>query len=152
MHSQIPNRKLDEIADEKRKWFKLEKDERGRQKLSPSKNNNEEGFRMSSLDSKTRVEDCLVLKQGAEIDRSHSIKGQKDRTDILNLLINDDIDHERYYGILSKDGLEKYSERLRNIVNNAKKEFSYLGVENLRKRKLLKGKITEKLEKAMRRK
>lgn len=97
-------------------------------------------------------EPLLILKQEAEIDRSHSVKGQKDRTDILNLLISGDMDYEKYYGILSKYGLEKYAERLRNIVKNAKKEFSYLGIENLRKRKLLKGKIIEKLEKVMRRK
>lgn len=92
-------------------------------------------------------EALLILKQKAEMDRSHSVKGQKDRTDILNLLINDNVDLEKYGEILSKYDLEKYGERLGDVVRGAKKEFSYLGIENLRKRKLIKKEITEKLEK-----
>lgn len=91
-------------------------------------------------------EPLLILKQQAEMDRSHSVKGQKDRTDILNLLINGDVDLEKYSEILSKYGLEKYGERLDEIVKDAKKEFSYLGIENLRKRKLIREEIIEKLE------
>lgn len=92
------------------------------------------------------AEALLILKQEAEIDRSHSVKGQKDRTDILNLLINGSVDFEKYERILIDYDLEDYKERLLDIVRDAKKEFSYLGVENLRKRKLLKEDITEKLE------
>lgn len=91
-------------------------------------------------------EALLILKQKAEMDRSHSVKGQKDRTDILNLLINADVDLEKYGEILSEHNLEKYRERLSEIVREAEKEFSYLGIENLRKRKLLKKEIIEKLE------
>ncbi|KXB05833.1 hypothetical protein AKJ52_02950 [candidate division MSBL1 archaeon SCGC-AAA382C18] len=91
-------------------------------------------------------EPLLILKQQAELDRSQSVKGQKDRTDILNLLINGDVDLEKYTEILSKYGLEEYGERLGEIVRDAKKEFSYLGIENLRKRKLIKEEITERLE------
>lgn len=92
------------------------------------------------------VEALLILKQEAEIERSHSVKGQKDRTDILNLLINGDVDLEKYQKILAKHDLKNYKERLIEIVNGAEKEFSYLGIENLRKRKLLRGKIIEELK------
>lgn len=92
------------------------------------------------------VEALLILKQEAEIERSHSVKGQKDRTDILNLLINGDVDLEKYQKILAKYDLKNYKERLIEIVNGAEKEFSYLGIENLRKRKLLREKIIEELK------
>lgn len=91
-------------------------------------------------------EALLVLKQEAEIERSNSVKGQKDRADILNLLVNGNVDLEEYGKILSKYNLEEYKKRLIDIVTEAKKEFSYLGVENLRKRKLLKNEIVEELE------
>lgn len=91
-------------------------------------------------------EALLILKQKAEMDRSHSVKGQKDRTDILNLLINGNVDLRKYSEILSRYGLEKYRERLSEIVRGAEKEFSYLGIENPRKRKLFKKEIIEKLE------
>lgn len=92
------------------------------------------------------VEALLILKQEAEIERSHSVKGQKDRTDILNLLIKGDVDLEKYQKILAKYDLKSYKERLIEIVNGAEKEFSYLGIENLRKRKLLREKIIEELK------
>lgn len=92
------------------------------------------------------LEGLLILKQKAEMDRPHSVKGQKDRTDILNLLINGDVDLEKYMEILSEHHLEKYKDRLCDIVREAEKEFSYLGMENLRKRKLIKNEIIDKLE------
>lgn len=92
-------------------------------------------------------EALLVLKQGAEEDRSHSVKGQKDRTDILNLFVNGDVDLRRYNKILGRYGLERYRGRLLSTVRNAKKEFEYLGVDNPRKIKLLKNGIVEKLRK-----
>ncbi|KXB09582.1 hypothetical protein AKJ46_00090 [candidate division MSBL1 archaeon SCGC-AAA833K04] len=93
-------------------------------------------------------EALLILKQGAEMERSHSVKGQKDRTDILNLLVNGSVDFRRYNEILLEYGLKEYGERLVDIVRNAKKEFSYLGIENLRKRKLLRDEIIEDIKRA----
>jgi radical SAM superfamily enzyme with C-terminal helix-hairpin-helix motif len=87
----------------------------------------------------------LILKQGAEKDRYHSVKGQKDRVDILNILINGDIDLKQYSTLLHKYGLKDYKKRLIDLVKNAEKEFFYLGIEDLRKRKLLKKKIVERL-------
>ncbi|KXA93236.1 hypothetical protein AKJ64_01085 [candidate division MSBL1 archaeon SCGC-AAA259E17] len=80
------------------------------------------------------------------MERSHSVKGQKDRTDILNILINGNVDFKKYKEILSKYNLETYRERLVEIVREAEKEFSYLGIENFRKRKLIRKEIVEKLE------
>lgn len=87
----------------------------------------------------------LILKQGAEKERSHSVKGQKDRTDVLNLLINGNVDLKEYYHLLDRYGLTGYRRRLITLVRNAEKEFSYLGIENPRKQKLLKKRFVERL-------
>ncbi len=49
-----------------------------------------------------QIEDLLVLKQGAEIDRKESEKDEKDRLDILSLILYCDIDFKKYYAILKK--------------------------------------------------
>lgn len=43
------------------------------------------------------------------------------------------LDLKKYGEILSRYGLEKYGERLSDIVGGAEKEFSYLGIEDRRK-------------------
>ena len=90
-------------------------------------------------------EALLILKQGAEEDRSHSVKGQKDRADILNLLVNSDLNLEKYGDLLAEYGLEDYRERLLKIIRNAQKEFEYLGIENPGEVKRLKNEIAEEL-------
>lgn len=92
-------------------------------------------------------EALLALKQGAEKDRSHSVKGQKDRTDILNLLLNGDTDLEKYSKMLEKYNLGEFRQRLLNLVRDARKEFEYLGIDNPRKIKLLKKDLTEEIRK-----
>ncbi|MFP4116772.1 MAG: hypothetical protein ACLFQ8_02405 [Candidatus Aenigmatarchaeota archaeon] len=90
-------------------------------------------------------EALLVLKQGAAEDRSHSVKGQKDRADILNLLVNSDLNLEKYGEILAEYGLEDYRKKLLKIVRNAQKEFEYLDIEDPGEVKRLKNEIVEKL-------
>ncbi len=58
----------------------------------------------------------LILKQGAEIDRKDSIKGQKDRIDIVTLLCFAPIDFKKYTLILKKYNLEEYRVRLKQIL------------------------------------
>ena len=87
----------------------------------------------------------VLLKQGAELDRLASIKGQKDRADILNLLVNADIDFAVYAGFAERFGLAHYPKRLREIVAGARKEFEYLG-KNPREAKLLRNGILNKLK------
>jgi hypothetical protein len=61
-------------------------------------------------------EALLILKQGAEIDRRNSIKGEKDRIDILSLLFFSEIDFNKYKKILSFYKLDSYCDELINLV------------------------------------
>lgn len=80
----------------------------------------------------------LILKQQAELERKDSVKGQKDRVDILNILLNSNLEIKKYFDLINKYNLEKYPERLKEIIRIAKKEFEYLGIRDLRKIKLIK--------------
>lgn len=99
-----------------------------------------EGFRLP------RPEVLLILKQNAELERKDSVKGQKDRVDIINLLLNANIEITSYKAILKKHNLDHYLERLRKIVIESKKEFSYLGMTDLRKVRLTKEKLAKLLK------
>jgi len=92
------------------------------------------------------TEVLLILKQGAELNRKDSVKGQKDRIDILNLLIGSTINIRNYRKILSDYKIQDYEKRLRTIIKTARKEFEFLGLRDLRKIKLVKEEILEKLE------
>lgn len=58
----------------------------------------------------------LILKQGAEENRKESIKGQKDRIDIMTLLCHAKIDFNKYRALLEKYRLTRYRQRLKEIV------------------------------------
>ena len=88
----------------------------------------------------------LILKQQAESERKDSVKGQKDRIDIVSLLINSNIDLKKYSEFVKKYNLKNYPIKLREIIRNARAEFHYLGVDNLRKVKLLKRDLLDKLK------
>lgn len=60
----------------------------------------------------------LILKQGAEIGRGDSVKGEKDRIDLLSLLFFADIDFKKYYELLKRYGVEDYVLRLKGIVSS----------------------------------
>jgi hypothetical protein len=98
-----------------------------------------EGFRLP------RPEVLLILKQNAELERKDSVKGQKDRVDIINLLISSGIEIPLYKDILKKCGLIHYMDRLRKIVMESRKEYTYLGIMDLRKVRLLKEKLLKQL-------
>src|SRR3989344_65532 len=72
-----------------------------------------EGFNVACPES------LVILKQGAYNDRKNSIKGEKDKIDIISLLFFSDIDFKVYKSILNKDSSEKYTSNLINLV----KEF-----------------------------
>lgn len=93
-----------------------------------------------------RPELLLILKQNAEMERMHSIKGQKDRIDILNILINSRMDMKYYLKIVKKYKLYSYPDRLKKIIKNSNKEFLYFGVENPREIKLMKRRLLESLK------
>lgn len=85
----------------------------------------------------------LILKQDAELDRKDSVKGEKDRIDILTLLIYCDIDFKKYNELLKKYDIEKFRSRLKQIISSFR-ELKYIGL-NLREYKLKKLEILEKL-------
>jgi hypothetical protein len=94
-----------------------------------------EGFRVPKL------EILLALKQQAELERGASLKGVKDRVDILSILLTD-LDIGEYAKLVEP----RYIERLREIVVEARDEFKYLGFKNLREIKKRRGEILKKLD------
>jgi len=98
-----------------------------------------EGFRIP------RPEVLLILKQNAELERKDSVKGQKDRVDILSLLLKSGMSMESYKELLKKHGLSRYQERLKTIVRESKKEFSYMGIADLRKIRLIRENLLRQL-------
>ncbi|MBU0979268.1 MAG: hypothetical protein KJ709_00545 [Nanoarchaeota archaeon] len=60
----------------------------------------------------------LILKQGAELDRTESVKGSKDRIDIMSLLCLSEIDFRGYNKLLSKYKLDHFRKRLQGIIRN----------------------------------
>lgn len=98
-----------------------------------------EGFKIP------KPEILLILKQHAEISRRNVVKGQKDRTDILSLLINGKINFKTYKETLEKFKIENYLKHLKQVVNLANKEFEYLGIINPREIKKIKQKILSEI-------
>ena len=86
----------------------------------------------------------LILKQGAEINRSGSVKGEKDKVDIMSLLFFYDIDYEKYRNILEKYKLGNYVEILISLVRNFR-EYHDMDL-NPRVFKLKKEKILNELK------
>ena len=58
----------------------------------------------------------LILKQGAELNRGESVKGQKDRIDIMTLLCYAEIKFDKYRKILSENKLDDFRLRLKEII------------------------------------
>lgn len=77
-----------------------------------------------------RAEPLLILKQGAEIDRRNSIKGEKDAIDIITLILHSDIDWKEYIKLLKKYKKDKFRNELIFIINNfSERNIHYLGIE-----------------------
>lgn len=71
------------------------------------------------------------MKQQAELQRKNSVKGQKDRVDIICLAKSGKIDWKRYRQLVKKFKVEEYEKRLKETVRSARVEFEYLGIRNL---------------------
>jgi len=87
----------------------------------------------------------LILKQGAEEDRENSVKGIKDRIDIITLIFLTNVDFKLYFKLLKKYKIDRYFIRLKSIINNFK-DYEHLNL-NPREFKLKKRYILEKLKK-----
>src|SRR3989344_5022962 len=72
-------------------------------------------------------EALLILKQGAENERGESIKGQKDRIDILTLLCFTEIDFKKYFETLKRNDILFFRQRLKEIVNSFR-DVEHLGM------------------------
>lgn len=86
----------------------------------------------------------LILKQGAELDREHSVKGAKDRVDIMTLLFFPGIDVSKYEKFLAKYELGGFKQRLRKIIREFK-DIKHLNL-NLREFKLKKKELLDNLK------
>jgi len=98
-----------------------------------------EGFKVIS------PEPLLALKLHAEENRNQTIKGFKDRVDILSLLSKLDLNK----ALLSKLEMRyriKCKERIKEIIKESNEEYSYFFPEadNLRKLKKLKNELLKK--------
>ena len=74
------------------------------------------------------------------------MKGQKDRVDVLSILMSGKINWKNYYDSLKNYSIEYYAKELKRIIIESKKEFSYFGIENLREIKLIKRKLLHELQ------
>lgn len=91
-----------------------------------------------------KPEALVITKQGAEIERGESVKGIKDRVDIMALLLFTDFNFKIYFELLKRYKLNNYYARLMSIINNFK-EYEYLGL-NPREFKLKKNNVLKKLK------
>jgi len=98
-----------------------------------------EGFKV------LKPEALLILKQQALEDRKDSIKGQKDRVDVLSLLISEAVDFNKYQQILEEYKLQNLSKELKKMIKLSQEEFKYLNITNPRKIKQLKEKWIKNL-------
>ncbi len=87
----------------------------------------------------------LMLKQAAEISRSKSEKGLKDRIDIMDLLLKCEINFDDYKNIIKKEGLNTFRKRLIEIILTFK-EIGYIDL-NPRQLKLRKEELIKNLKK-----
>ena len=92
-----------------------------------------------------KPEVLLILKQGAEKEREFSVKGEKDRIDIITLVFYCDINFKEYFNLLKKYNIECYYNRLKKIINNFR-EIKYLNL-NPKEFKVKKNNIIKQLKK-----
>ncbi len=80
----------------------------------------------------------LILKQGAELDRKDSTKGQKDRIDIMTILFYANVDFNKYRELLKRYNLQNYRQRLKIILNSFK-DIKHLNLNAQEYSKIKKG-------------
>ncbi|MDP2973985.1 MAG: hypothetical protein Q8N60_02955, partial [Candidatus Diapherotrites archaeon] len=75
-------------------------------------------------------ESILILKQGAEIARRGTIKGQKDGIDLLTILLYAPVDFKKYFEALKKNKKEHFAKELASAITsfNPKDSEKYLGI------------------------
>jgi hypothetical protein len=86
----------------------------------------------------------LILKQSAYKERENSIKGEKDKIDIVSILLFSEIDFSKYHKILEKYKIEYYFNNLKNLLTNFR-DYGSVGL-NPREFKIKKNKLLVKLK------
>ena len=71
-----------------------------------------QGFKMAS------PETLLILKQGAYNDRKNSVKGEKDKIDMISIIFFTDFDFGKYKQLLKKYKLEAWQHELKRIISS----------------------------------
>ena len=79
-----------------------------------------EGFKIP------RPEILLLLKQQAEMNRKNVVKGQKDRIDMLSLIIKTDIDLKFLKNLFEKYDAQELRSRLLTIIKESSEEYNYV--------------------------
>jgi len=93
-----------------------------------------------------KPEILLILKQLAYKERKNSVKGEKDKIDIISLLLFSDMDFKNYNKILKKYKIDFYFDELIKIIKTFK---DYQSVNlNPREFKIKKNKLLSKLKKS----
>ncbi|MBU1199295.1 MAG: hypothetical protein KKF46_07320 [Nanoarchaeota archaeon] len=88
-------------------------------------------------------EALLILKQGAYKDREYSVKGEKDKIDIISIIFFTEIDLNKYNQILEKYNLGLYKKDLKKLLSGFK-DYNVLGITP-RELKLKKEQIIKKI-------
>mgnify|MGYP001615326788 CR=1 FL=1 len=88
-----------------------------------------------------KSEVLLILKQAVEMERRGSVKGMKDRIDIMTLLLFAEVDFKKYNALLKKYKIEDLRVELTTLIREFK-DIQYLNLNprefKLRKMALLK--------------
>jgi len=91
-----------------------------------------------------KSEYLLILKQGAEMERKESERGEKDRIDIISMLFNCKIDFKLYYSILKRHKIEHLLRRLIALLKEFQ-DYNYLNITP-RQLRIKKQKVMEELK------
>jgi hypothetical protein len=75
-------------------------------------------------------ETLVILKQGAEVERRGSIKGKKDRIDIVTMLIHSGFSIKKYLSLLRELSLKELEKELETEISLfSTDDIRYLGVD-----------------------
>jgi len=82
----------------------------------------------------------LILKQSAQKNRENSVKGEKDRIDIISLLFFSGINFNKYNKILKKYKIDFWFDELKKVITNFK-DYDAIGITprelKIKKKKIL---------------
>jgi hypothetical protein len=95
-----------------------------------------EGFKVP------RPEILLLLKLQAEMARKNAVKGQKDRTDILSLIIKTDIDMKFLKNLFERYNAGELRSRLLAVIKESSQEYDYVFQQKMIPSKLKKMKTS----------